>query len=559
MKWLTHIYVFMIVLAATPAFSQDHTHADEAVDGPAEEGVFTVYAESQRYELTLKHEELIPGQESELTLYIADYATNRPLDDVELKLSVQEDPQIVVTGEETSPGVYHIHGVFPEKRPYALAVNLNSPGKGADLLLLSPVEVGKAPPVASEAAGDDHEHSDWWKYALVFAAGMGIALFFFRRRPKAAVSILLVVFIHSFLQDAGAHGGHDEEETKSGTSVVIPKATQFLFEILTQQIRPGSFHPSVEFYGTVVPSPGGFATVTTPLTGKVMSLRVSPGDKVQAGQQLAVINPSISQSERVGIAAETGRLQAELKTAKAELDAAERDLRRLREISDIIARKELEAAEARYAAAKANYESLRATTGGAAISSGGNLVITAPVAGTVGQFILAPGAEVISGTSLFSITNLEKVYVEAQVYDRDADVVKNASKYTVTCTNDDEHKTAEVRIVSAALEVNPTNQSQKVLFEVLNPEGEFKIGEFVTLQAFHEGAETRIFVPNSSLSEINGRPVLFVKNNPELYEIHYVSIGEDNGTHTVIQKGIEEGNRYVTEGTYQVKMMMLNQ
>ena len=182
----------------------------------------------------------------------------------------------------------------------------------------------------------------------------------------------------------------------------------------------------------------------------------------------------------------------------------------------------------------------------------------APVSGTVGQFVLAPGAEVIAGTTLFSITNLDKVYIEAQVYDRDADIVKDASNYTVTTTND-EHKTAQVKIVSAALEVNPANQSQKVLFEVLNPAGEFKIGEFVTMQAFQQGTDKTIFVPNSSLSEINGKPVLFIKKNPEVYEVRFISPGDDNGTHTVVLKGIEEGERYVMEGTYQVKMMMLNQ
>ena len=107
--------------------------------------------------------------------------------------------------------------------------------------------------------------------------------------------------------------------------------------------------------------------------------------------------------------------------------------------------------------------------------------------------------------------------------------------------------------------MNPTNQSQKVLFEVLNPGGEFKLGEFVTLQAFQQVTDRTIFVPNSSLTEINGKPVLFVKLNPEMYEVRYVSLGEDNGSHTVVLKGIDEAERYVTAGTYQVKMMMLNQ
>ena len=159
-----------------------------------------------------------------------------------------------------------------------------------------------------------------------------------------------------------------------------------------------------------------------------------------------------------------------------------------------------------------------------------------------------------AGTTLFSITNLSRVFVEAQVYDRDSELVENAGKFTVTCTNDD-HKTAEVRLVSAALEVNPTNQSQRVLFELANPGGDFKIGEFVTLRAFRSAGGKTIFVPNSALSEINGKPVVFLKDGPESYSVSYVSLGEDNGAHTVVLKGIEPGERLVTTATYQVKMM----
>jgi multidrug efflux pump subunit AcrA (membrane-fusion protein) len=107
--------------------------------------------------------------------------------------------------------------------------------------------------------------------------------------------------------------------------------------------------------------------------------------------------------------------------------------------------------------------------------------------------------------------------------------------------------------------VNQSNQSQKVIFELTNPNGAFKIGEFITLQAFIQKSDKSIFVPNSSLSEINGKPVLFVKDNPEVYSVRYISLGDDNGTHSIVLKGIDEGERFVTEGTYQVKMMMLNQ
>jgi hypothetical protein len=61
------------------------------------------------------------------------------------------------------------------------------------------------------------------------------------------------------------------------------------------------------------------------------------------------------------------------------------------------------------------------------------------------------------------------------------------------------------------------------------------------------------------LSEINGKPVLFIKDAPETYTVRYIALGQDNGTHTTVSKGLAESERFVTSATYQVKMMMLNQ
>ncbi|MDQ3016201.1 MAG: efflux RND transporter periplasmic adaptor subunit [Bacteroidota bacterium] len=560
--------LFLSCIAGRVVAQDDHGHSHEEVvsdvSGSAP-GIFTIYAESQKYELTLKHKKINPSQQTQMDLYIADYVSNHPIVATDIKVAIQEDTSVNIVIENHEPGVYHLTGKFPEVKSYSLAVTLNSAMNGPDLLLLKNVEVGKEPPVKDEAADiivAAKEGSDWWKFLLVFIGGLGIGFLVLRRRPKVAMVLLVLISIPAIFQQADAHGDTPHGDEKAGTagnSVFIPKETQFLFDILTDKVGVGDFQPSVELFGTVVTAPAGFAEITTSQSGKLQSLKVTPGQKVSVGQVLAVIIPSTTQADQVGVITETGRLRADIRNAQAELAAAEKELNRLRSIADIAAKKDVQAAEARYNTAKANLEALQGISSGSVTSGSGSITLKAPVSGTIGQFSLSSGAEVIAGNTLFTITNLSKVYVEAQVYDRDADIVKNAQKYTVTCTNDDQHKTTEVRLVSAALEVNPSNQSQKVLFELLNPEGEFKIGEFVTLQAFKQKSDKTIFVPNSALSEISGKPVIFIKDGPETYTISYLSLGDDNGTHSVVLKGIEEGERYVIAGTYQVKMMMLNQ
>src|SRR5687768_11271283 len=561
-----NIILAVLMILSLELYGQEHTHShsEEGMENAhLTPGIFSVYAESRKDELTLKHDKIESAKEADLKLYIAEYVSNRALGDVDLKISVQEDPAIVVKIEPHDTGVYHLHGVFPEIKPYSLLVILNSTMHGADLLLLSSVEVGKEPP--QEGAGPDaevqheHSHTHWWIFGLVFIAGMGIEYLFFRKKPRVTVSILIVLFFHGMIQDIDAHGGHgDDEDKKQGNTVSISKETQFLFDIITQQVAAGELQPSVETLSTSIPAPGEYAQITTPQSGKITALNVMPGQLVSAGQTLAVVQPTTNLSERVGVATETGRLRADIKNAQAELAAAERELNRLRSIEDIAARKDVQAAEARYNTAKANLDALRSISSGSVTSTSGSMVLKSPVAGTVGQFSFSSGAEIIAGTTLFTVTSLDKVLIEAQVYTNDAADVKSAAKYKVTGT-DASRESDEVKLISTAVEVNPSNQSQKVLFELTNSGEEFKIGEFVTLQAYIQTSDRSIFVPNSALSEINGMPVVFVKDNPENYSVRYISRGDDNGTHSVVLKGLDEGERFVTEGTYQVKMMMLNQ
>ena len=53
--------------------------------------------------------------------------------------------------------------------------------------------------------------------------------------------------------------------------------------------------------------------------------------------------------------------------------------------------------------------------------------------------------------------------------------------------------------------------------------------------------------------------MVFIKDNAERYSVSYISAGENNGFVTIINKGVEEGERVVTNATYQVKMIYLNQ
>lgn len=565
MKYLV-AFLPLVLTLAFGLFSPNWAlaHGDEI---PTDPGVakdhFTVYGQSDKYEITLYYGEIKPGVETNLTLFLADFYQNYPIEGAELSISTLENPQINLEATHKSAGVYQLEGIFPENKIYTLTVQV-AYAKGADLIGIKGLEVGKS--LVEAPVDTQEEHTSEWIWFLGGLLLGGVLMWFLARRRNRVLTMLLLL-LSAWLAQPGAGPafahGDDEHGAEGGSgfgkTAFAPKETQFLFEIWTQPTVVGDYHATTSMFGTIVPSVDGLGVVVAPQNGRITKVSVVVGQRVKAGQVLAEMQQSIAIADMVGIASNNASLSLELEAAKNRVKAAKVNLDRLKKVSDIAAGKDLQNAETGYQSELAALQILEKEVVVSNTQANRRMVpLRAPISGVVGEFTLTPGAEVLAGQTLLSITNLNKVYVEAQVYDRDVPVIRNGNKFLVNCSTDD-HKTAEVRLISQAQTMNPGNQSQRVFFELENPKGEFKIGEFVTIKALDNSTLRNITVPNSAITEINGKTAVFVKHAPEEFELAYVQTGEEDGTRTLILKGVEAGERVVVNGAYEVKMMYLNQ
>ncbi len=87
----------------------------------------------------------------------------------------------------------------------------------------------------------------------------------------------------------------------------------------------------------------------------------------------------------------------------------------------------------------------------------------------------------------------------------------------------------------------------------------FGLGEFVSLNVMQEAEGTSIAIPNTALVELNGKPAVFTKSSAERFMIRYLEIGEAGSLSTIVLAGTASGEKVVTSGAYQLKMMYLNQ
>lgn len=570
------IFLLLLLLPSLLPAQEEHTHADgtthaahdheSATPASPEAGAdhFTVYAESDKYELALYYPELEAGKPTHLTLFLADYSSNSPIEGAELTISSSDDVPPALMATPISAGVYELHGNFPKNQNYTLNVQINHPN-GPDLIALEGIIVGAKLGSKATDSTEQPPLASWpWFIGGLLLGGLGMWMVS-RRRSRGLTTLLLLASGWVSAPNSNpifAHGdeAHGPKEGGSGygKSVDTPKETQFLFEILTLPIAIGDYQSATNMFGTIVPAAGGLGVVVAPQSGRLSQVKVSVGQSVRAGQVLAVLEQNIGTPDQVAITSNNADLALQIETARVRLEATKRELDRLQPIADIAAGRDLQQAEANYRQALAELQTLESKTEPRRSANSRTLTLVAPISGIVGAFTLSAGTEVVAGQTLFTLTNLSTVYVEAQVYDRDVAVVQAGNKFLVTCSTDS-HKSAEVRLLSQAQAMNPGNQSQRVLFEMDNPKGEFKIGEFVSLKALNQQTSRQITIPNSALTEINGKTAVFLKTNPESFRLSYVQTGEDDGARTLVLKGIQEGEKVVIDGAYELKMMYLNQ
>jgi len=551
-----------LIFIPVPMFAQDdhdhshggHDHSSEAME---ESPKLRRIAEStsSKYEVVISYGDVHSNEESTLNIFISDMETNAALDSLNITLRCPDMNNKGFELKSKEKGFYEFKVSFPKDGYYDFHVDLDGP-KGSATLVLRDVVVGGH-------THDEAEHTDteaWYKNPWVaFLGGVVLMLlvFFFINRAKGrrtlvVMIIFMVVSSREALspalmqaQDDGhdhSHGASSNAKSLLTDEFSIQKETQFLFEILTSRIRSDSFKPARKIMGRVIAAPNGFAEVHVSQTAQIESVNVKVGQRVEKGQLLATV-------KLLTDAASQTSFQAALHEAEFEYAAAKKEVDRLKLISDIASKKQQEEAMKRFQIADENRKLL---------ASGGSrsMILKAPIAGVVEPFSVSPGGSAQAGELLFSVSNSAHVLIEAQVFDGDMEAVRNATGFMAQCTD---ARMSSVKLDGVVERLNPVNQSQVVIFSLDNAEGILQIGEFVSVFALESGASGNQYVPNAAMNEINGKPVVFVKESAEKFRIEYVSIGRDNGLYTEILNGLNEGELVITGGSYQMKMIFLNQ
>ena len=176
------------------------------------------------------------------------------------------------------------------------------------------------------------------------------------------------------------------------------------------------------------------------------------------------------------------------------------------------------------------------------------LTLHAPVSGVVVEKNVLAGQAVQAGQPLYTIADLSEVWVEAELREADAGLVREGDAATV-------HLAAfPGRPIAGRIEyVYPTLQAQartlKARVAIQNPGGRLKPGMYATVE-LRAPRRTALTVPASAVLNTGERQVVFVDLGGGRIMPQEVEIGRVAGDFVEVISGVEPGQRVVTSAQY---------
>ncbi len=317
--------------------------------------------------------------------------------------------------------------------------------------------------------------------------------------------------------------------------------------------------------GTVQPIDSRVGLVTPLARGRVVEVKAKVGDRVKAGQTLAVFD-NIEAGE---LLAQEQSARADLEKLKAQSLAVTRQLERSRRLADIGAgsEREFEASRAEKEGIDAAMRSQQAVIDGLnqrlqRLGVSGDrprasylTVLKAPFSGVVIKAQVSLGDTLEAGREAFTVADLARVWVQAEVYEKDLGRLSVGKNAIINVDTYPDHPFAgQVTYISDVLD--PQTRTARVRCELANPELQLKTDMFANVQLPTKFARKALAVPTSALQQVDGKDIVFVRKSATTFEARVVRKGITVNGLLEIADGLQPGESVVTQGAFHLKSIL---
>src|SRR5918992_2073246 len=418
-----------------------------------------------------------------------------------------------------------------------------------------------------------------------------------------AVVALLALVYALFLR------GPAKEEKAEAPAATSPTGTvsflmeqQWLIRMKLALVEEQTVARQITATGRVVPAANRQAVVAPPVGGILAGAQMPRvGQRVAAGQTIAVVQQTATSAEQAQVraaaaqveaqnaqvraqnaqvAVENARLESERRTAAGEVEAARVRLNVARTEAERAQRlyerkafseRQLQAAQAERESAQAAYDAAVKKRDALAAakpvapaapstvrvgSANSSYAVRAPLGGYVTKVHKSLGEQVQPGEGIVEISNLDEVWIEAPIFERDLNRLGGNVVATFTTAA---YPGQEFRgvVVDTGAVIDEQTRAATVVFQVPNSGRALRIGMQANVRLDAGESVTAMMIPKEAVLDNEGKKIVYVLLSGEEFQRREVTLGDEYGDKVAVLSGLNRGERVVTQGAYQLRLQEL--
>ncbi|MDO8293939.1 MAG: efflux RND transporter periplasmic adaptor subunit [Gallionella sp.] len=360
------------------------------------------------------------------------------------------------------------------------------------------------------------------------------------------------------------HGEHKEGEAGHGEAGSLKLSAEEIETagIKVDELAAQEISEQLIVTATIRPNQDRITHIAPRVPGRIVKVSANLGDQVKAGQALLVLD-----------SLEVGEAHSAYLQAKTQLAVTKADFERAEKLhgEQIIAQKDHLRAHAEYDKAKAAFaaagDKLRMLGTGPAPAEDGRAVSTFPLstpfAGTVIEKHAILGELAQPDKSVFTVADLSRLWIEANLFEKDLGRVKPGAEATVT-VDAYPGESFQGKLTYIAAVVDKETRTVQARVEVANPGGRLKPEMFATAAIRTSGTGAvagkdkalALVLPQEAVVLMQGQPTAFVAEDGG-FEPRVVELGDKLRGKVVVRSGLKAGDKVVVAGSYALKARLL--
>jgi len=323
---------------------------------------------------------------------------------------------------------------------------------------------------------------------------------------------------------------------------------------VVEAVGGGKLHHEITLPGEVRINEDRLAHVVPRLSGVVAEVHKTLGDVVHTGELMALLDSRELATTKTAYLAARERLSLAQSTFRREEDLRDKKISAEKEYlaaQQVLAEAQIEVRSAAQQLHALGFsEKYVMQLGNQSDFSLTRYEIVAPLDGTIIEKHVVLGEVVKDDAEIFVIADLSSVWVDLSVYQKDLSSVRKGQSVVISAGRGTTRANGRIAYIGPVIGESTRTALARILLP--NAEGRWRPGLFVTAHVTVEEFDISLLLPKTALQIIDEKTHVFVQGE-DGFEPVEVTVGRRDALNVEIIKGIQKGQRIVTQGAFTLK------